>query len=61
MDIFNAVDAMEDDVLKSKCHKAIAAIQRTLDLYGCACVPPTHALTHHANSACKLSTMVRYA
>lgn len=48
MDIFNAVDAMEDDVLKCKCHKAIAAIQRTLDLYGCACVPPTHALTHHA-------------
>jgi hypothetical protein len=33
MEILNAVDSL-DDVLKLKCHKAIAAVQRTLDLYG---------------------------
>lgn len=35
MEIYQAIDTL-DDVLKLKCHKAIAAIQRTLDLYGCA-------------------------
>ena len=35
MEILDAVESL-DDVLKLKCHKAIAAVQRTLDLYGCA-------------------------
>lgn len=34
MDVIDAIDSM-DDVLKLKCQKAIASIQRTLDLYGC--------------------------
>lgn len=33
MDVIDAIDSM-DDVLKLKCQKAIASIQRTLDLYG---------------------------
>ncbi len=31
-----------DDVLRLKCHKAIAAVQRTLDLYGCTACAPDH-------------------
>ena len=35
MNVFEAIDAMDDDVLKGKCRHAIAAIQRTFDLFGC--------------------------
>ena len=52
MDILDAVDSL-DDVLKLKCYKAIAAVQRTLDLYGWAVCT---RCADHAMRSCK--TMV---
>lgn len=39
MDVVAAIEALEDDVLRAKSFKALAAVQRTIDLYGCAWVP----------------------
>lgn len=51
MEIDNAIDTL-DDVLKLKCHKAIAVMQRTLDLYGCT------ECSAHNSPAQSLSTLV---
>ena len=36
MDVVAAIEVLEDDVLRAKSFKALAAVQRTIDLYGCA-------------------------
>lgn len=36
MEVLEAIDGVHDVHLRDKCQKAITAVQRTIDLYGCA-------------------------
>ena len=42
MEVLEAINGVHDVHLRDKCQRAITAVQRTIDLYGCAHKDDSH-------------------
>ena len=56
MEILQAVHALHDIHLRDKCERAVTAVQRTIDLYGC--VKPRHSIPEGLQASEKTSRML---
>lgn len=44
MEVLEAINGVHDVHLRDKCQRAITAVQRTIDLYGCAHKDDSHVM-----------------
>ena len=44
MEVLEAINGVHDVHLRDKCQRAVTAVQRTIDLYGCAHTDDSHAM-----------------